>query len=103
LRSRSAASVALLEKEYRELMTARAWWVLLVVMGPLVGVSFISAVRTYAEASGLNGTTAGVGEAFSPLVGIWAPRPSARASWRRRSCCRLSRFVSCLAIAKAAH
>ena len=46
-------------------------------MGPLVGVSFISAVRTYGEASGLNGTAAGVGEAFSPLVGIWAPTFSA--------------------------
>src|SRR5262245_9023342 len=45
--------------------------------GPLVGVSFISAVRTYAEASGLHGTSAGVGEAFSPLVGIWAPTFSA--------------------------
>jgi hypothetical protein len=49
----------------------------MVLMGPLVGVSFISAVRTYAEASGLNGTAAGVGEAFSPLVGIWAPTFSA--------------------------
>ena len=46
-------------------------------MGPLVGVSFISAVRTYAEVSGLNGTAAGVGEAFSPLIGIWAPTFSA--------------------------
>jgi hypothetical protein len=46
-------------------------------MGPLVGVTFISAVRTYAEASGLNGTAVGVGEAFSPLVGIWAPTFSA--------------------------
>ena len=46
-------------------------------MGPLVGVTFISAVRTYGEASGLNGTAAGVGEAFSPLVGIWAPTFSA--------------------------
>src|SRR5919197_1802837 len=46
-------------------------------MGPLVGVSFISAVRTYAEASGLGGTAAGVGEAFSPLVGVWAPTFSA--------------------------
>ena len=58
-------------------MASRAWWVLLLVMGPLVGVSFISAVRTYAEASGLNGTAVGVGEAFSPLVGIWAPTFSA--------------------------
>ena len=47
------------------------------LIGPLVGVSFISAVRTYAEASGLNGTAAGVGEAFSPLVGVWAPTFSA--------------------------
>jgi ABC-2 type transport system permease protein len=59
------------------LMASRAWWVLLVAMGPLVGFAFISAVRTYAEASGLNGTAIGVGEAFSPLVGIWAPTFSA--------------------------
>jgi ABC-2 type transport system permease protein len=67
----------LLAKEYRELIASRAWWVLLIAIGPLVGVTFISAVRTYGEASGLNGTTAGVGEAFSPLVGIWAPTFSA--------------------------
>src|SRR2546430_15789176 len=45
--------------------------------GAAGGGSFISAVRTYAEASGLNGTAAGVGEAFSPLVGVWAPTFSA--------------------------
>jgi hypothetical protein len=64
-------------KEWRELAASRAWWVLLLAIGPLVGVTFNSAVRTYAEASGLNGTSAGVGEAFSPLVGIWAPTFSA--------------------------
>src|SRR5262245_66364969 len=71
--------VWLLRKEWRELVASRAWWVLLLLMGPLVGVSFISAVRTYAEASGLNGTAVGqgVGEAFSPLVGVWAPTFSA--------------------------
>jgi hypothetical protein len=58
-------------------MVSRAWWVLLIVIGPLVGVSFISAVRTYAEVSGLNGTAAGVGEALAPLVGVWAPTFSA--------------------------
>ena len=67
----------LLDKEWRELVASRAWWVMLVAIGPLVGVSFISAVNTYAEASGLHGTAAGVGEAFSPLVGIWAPTFSA--------------------------
>src|SRR6266571_5150560 len=71
------AYVWLLKKESRELISSRAWWVLLLAMGPLVGVTFISAVRTYAEASGLNGTTAGVGEAFSPLIGVWAPTFSA--------------------------
>lgn len=77
MRSRRRAFVWLLNKEWRELLSSRAWWVFLVLMGPLVGVSFINAVRTYAEASGLNGTAAGVGEAFSPLVGIWAPTFSA--------------------------
>jgi ABC-type transport system involved in multi-copper enzyme maturation permease subunit len=67
----------LLRKECRELLASRAWWVLLLAMGPLVGVTFISAVRTYGEASGLNGTSVGVGEAFSPLIGIWAPTFSA--------------------------
>ena len=77
MRSRRSAFSWLVEKEGRELLVSRAWWVMLVAIGPLVGVSFISAVRTYAEASGLNGTAAGVGEAFSPLVGVWAPTFSA--------------------------
>jgi ABC-type transport system involved in multi-copper enzyme maturation permease subunit len=67
----------LVTKEWRELLASRAWWVMLALIGPLVGVSFISAVRTYAELSGLNGTSAGVGEAFSPLIGVWAPTFSA--------------------------
>jgi hypothetical protein len=67
----------LLEKECRELLVSRSWWALLLGIGPLVGVSFISAVRTYAEVSGLNGTSAGVGEALSPLIGVWAPTFSA--------------------------
>src|SRR5882672_2022531 len=50
---------------------------MLALIGPLVGVSFISAVRTYAELSGYGATADGVGEAFSPLVGIWAPTFSA--------------------------
>lgn len=58
-------------------MVSRSWWILLVGMGPLAGVSFIGAVRTYAEVSGLNGTAAGVGEALAPLVGVWAPTFSA--------------------------
>jgi ABC-2 type transport system permease protein len=77
LRSHRSPFRWLLHKEWRELMSSRAWWVMLLLIGPLVGVSFISAVRTYAELSGLNGTAAGVGEVFSPLIGIWAPTFSA--------------------------
>jgi len=77
LRSPKSTWLLLTGKEWRELLASRAWWIFLLLFGPLVGVSFISAVRTYAEASGLNGTSQGVGEAFSPLVGIWAPTFSA--------------------------
>ena len=63
----------LIDKEWRELVTSRAWWLLLLLMGPLTGVSFIGAVRTYSEVSGLNGTSAGVGEALAPLIGVWVP------------------------------
>jgi hypothetical protein len=58
-------------------MASRSWWVMLLLIGPLVGVSFTSAVRTYGELSGLNGTSAGVGDVFSPLIGIWGPTFSA--------------------------
>jgi hypothetical protein len=77
LRLRKTPFAWLIEKEWRELLASRAWWVMLVLIGPLVGVSFISAVRTYAELSGYGGTSDGVGVAFSPLVGIWAPTFSA--------------------------
>ena len=75
--SRRPPFLWLLAKEARELAVSRSWWVLLLAMGPLVGLSFISAVRTYAEVSGFNGTAAGVGEALSPLIGVWAPTFSA--------------------------
>ncbi len=77
MRSPRPAFLWLAAKECRELLASRAWWVLLLCMGPLVGVSFISSVHSYAEVSGLNGTAAGVGEALSPLIGVWAPTFSA--------------------------
>jgi len=77
LRGRRPPFAWLLAKEWRELLASRAWWVMLALIGPLVGVSFVNAVRTYAELSGLNGTSAGVGQAFSPLIGVWAPTFSA--------------------------
>jgi ABC-2 type transport system permease protein len=67
----------LLRKEWRELMTSRSFWVMLVLMGPLVGVSFINAVRAYAEASGKGGAGAGLADALFPLDGVVAPTFSA--------------------------
>jgi hypothetical protein len=58
-------------------MTSRSFWVMLVLMGPLVGVSFINAVRAYAEASGKAGAGAGLADALFPLDGVVAPTFSA--------------------------
>lgn len=71
MRSPRGAWRWLLRKEWRELMTSRSWWILLALTGPLVGMSFISAVNTYAEVSGGAGT--GCGAVCDPLIGIWAP------------------------------
>jgi ABC-2 type transport system permease protein len=77
LPSRRRPWFRLVRKEWRELLASRAWWVLLLAIGPLVGVTFTGAVRIYAEASAAGGTAAGVGEAFSPLDGIWRPASAA--------------------------
>jgi ABC-2 type transport system permease protein len=77
LPSHSTAWKWLLKKEWRELMSSRSWWVVLALIGPLVGVSFISAVRSYAEASGQGGTAAGLADALFPLDGVVAPTFSA--------------------------
>ncbi len=69
--SRRAAFSWLVAKEWRELVASRAWWILLALIGPLVGVSFIGAVRTYAEISA--GAGAGCGIVCDPLIGIWGP------------------------------
>jgi hypothetical protein len=65
------------KKEWRELLSSRSWWVMLALIGPLVGVSFISAVRSYAEASGQGGSRAGLADAMFPLDGVVAPTFSA--------------------------
>lgn len=67
----------LVRKEWRELMTSRSFWVMLALIGPLVGISFINAVRSYAEASGQGGTAAGLSDALFPLDGVVAPTFSA--------------------------
>jgi ABC-2 type transport system permease protein len=75
LRSPSRPFVWLVRKEWRELAASRAWWALLALTGPLVGVSFIAAVSTYAEVSA--GAGSGCGFVCNPLDGIWAPTFSA--------------------------
>jgi ABC-2 type transport system permease protein len=67
--------VWLVRKEWRELAASRAWWALLALTGPLVGVSFIAAVNNYAEVSA--GAGSGCGFVCNPLDGIWAPTFSA--------------------------
>ena len=63
----------LIRKEWRELVSSRAWWVMLLATGPIVGVAFANAVRTYADIS----ADTGCGIVCSPLLGIWAPTFSA--------------------------
>jgi len=59
------------------LVSSRSWWVMFALMGPLVGVSFINAVRSYAEASGQGGTAAALSDTLFPLDGVVAPTFSA--------------------------
>jgi len=67
---RSPSFTTLVAKEGRELMASRAFWLLLLMIGPLVGQSFITAVGHYAEASGINGGPAALPAALTPLDGI---------------------------------
>ena len=60
-------------KEGHELASSRAWIVLLVVLGPLVGHAFVTAVDSYAEVSGAGGGPAALAQGLSPLDGIVVP------------------------------
>jgi ABC-2 type transport system permease protein len=57
----------------RELFGSTAFSLLLLVAGPLVGLSFIAAVHAYAEASGAGGGAAALASALSPLDGMLVP------------------------------
>lgn len=52
---------------------SRAYWLLLLMIGPLVGHSFITAVDLYAEASGIGGGPAALSQGLTPLDGILVP------------------------------
>ncbi len=55
------------------MMASRAFWLLLLMIGPLVGHAFITAVDSYAEASGIGGGPAALAQGLSPLDGILVP------------------------------
>jgi ABC-2 type transport system permease protein len=63
----------LFSKEWRELTASRAYWLLLLAVGPLVGHGFINAVDLYAEASGAGGGPAALPQGLTPLDGVLAP------------------------------
>ena len=62
-----------LTKEWRDLAAARATLLLALAAGPLVGHAFITAVESYAEASGAGGGPAALAQGLSPLDGIVVP------------------------------
>src|SRR5262249_60212642 len=71
---RSLSSFPLLfSKEWRELTASRAYWLLLLAVGPLVGHGFINAVNLYAEASGVGGGPAALPQGLTPRAGMLAP------------------------------
>lgn len=62
-----------LAKEWRELTASRSFWLLLLLIGPLVGHGFITAVNLYGEASGSGGAPAALAQGLTPLDGILTP------------------------------
>ena len=63
----------LLAKEVRELLASRAYWLMLLMIGPLAGNAFITAVNAYAEASGIGGGPAALAQGLTPLDGMLVP------------------------------
>ena len=63
----------LLSKEFRELFASRAFWIMLIIVGALVGHGFITAIGTYAEVSGNGNGPAALPQGLTPLDGILVP------------------------------
>lgn len=63
----------LIDKELRELAASRSYWLLLIVVGILVGHAFITSANIYAEASGAGGGPAALSQGLSPLEGLVVP------------------------------
>ena len=67
----------LIAKDVRELLASRAFWLLMLVVGLLVGHEFLSGAELYAEFSGAGGGTAALAQGLNPLDGIVRPTFSA--------------------------
>jgi ABC-type transport system involved in multi-copper enzyme maturation permease subunit len=70
---RSPSFLQLLSKEFRELLASRAFWLLLLAVGFLVGHGFITAVGLYAEMSGSGGGPAALPQGLNSLDGVLVP------------------------------
>jgi ABC-2 type transport system permease protein len=66
----------LLAKELWEVVSGRALWTMLLILCPLVGVSFFQAVSLYGEASSAARDQPILASGLSPLDACWC-RPSA--------------------------
>jgi hypothetical protein len=73
LRSRDASFALLVRKEARALAASPSTWLLLLVVGLLVGHAFTTAVTLYAEASGIGGGPSALAQGLTPLEGIVVP------------------------------
>ena len=86
---RRAPVTPVLRKEVRELITGNSLWVLLLLLSPLVGHSFIQAVALYAEASRPALSIPELARQFSAFDGILVPTLGG-SIWRSPCCFPLS-------------
>jgi hypothetical protein len=63
----------LLVKEFRELLSGRALWTMLLILCPLVGFSFFQAVSLYGEASAAAQDSPVLASGLAPLDGVLVP------------------------------
>lgn len=71
--ARRASLRPLLAKELRGIVSGRALWTMLLLLCPLVGVSFFQAVSLYGEASAAARDAPALASGLSPLDGVLVP------------------------------
>lgn len=63
----------LIGKELRELAASRSYWLMLLVVGALVGHQVMTSASIYAEASGIGGGPSALSQGLRPLEGFVVP------------------------------